>query len=62
MTNENATLYTREMYYLDLMKNEDRLYLDEGLRIEQLSKAIEKFGLEEDNKPQLMYIKDGKIY
>ena len=37
------------MYYFDLMKNEDRLYLEQGLRIEQLSKAIEKFGLQDDN-------------
>ena len=52
-------VYTREQYYNDILKVSDRIYIEEGIRIEVLEKAAKLHGLESKEKPSYMYIKDG---
>ena len=40
-----AELYTKDQYYIDIVKLEDKMYLNHRVRQEQFEKAIEKYGL-----------------
>ena len=38
------------------------MYIEEGIRLEELEKATKEYSLESREEPKLVFIKDGQIY